>query len=275
MRIDKRTFVFHSDENMALERKLDFIIAGTQKSGTTALHYFLEQHRQIAFSRKQELHFFDDDAHFPPAGPDYRSLRESFDRVPTDSLAGECTPIYTYWQPSLPRIRDYRPDIKLVVILRNPSERAFSHWNMQRRFGNEALDFLDAIAQEGERDKRIAPLQARDSSYVDRGFYSRQLERAFALFPQEQIHVLRNDDLRADPPAAFASVCQFLGLPAPRCLKIREKNSIRHERAMSAHERAVLDEIFADEIARLETMLGWDCKNWRTSQAAASSLSNN
>src|SRR5438874_12706930 len=103
--------------------RLDFIVAGTQKSGTTALHYFLRRHRQIALPDRQELHFFDDEKIFS-APADYELLHRHFRPVVgfrlrqgfggQAGLAGEVTPSYLYWKPAMERIRNYNPQIKLV-----------------------------------------------------------------------------------------------------------------------------------------------------------------
>ena len=81
------------------------------------------------------------------------------------------------------RIWNYRKGVKLVILLRNPVDRAFSHWNMQRERGYETLDFLDAIKAEEERQQKAAPLQSRRFSYVGRGLYAEQLETSISIFP--------------------------------------------------------------------------------------------
>ena len=115
--------------------KLDFLVAGAQKSGTTALNYYLKRHPYIAFPIKKSLHFFDNDELFAGGNVSYEPLHEMFRPARPGSIAGENTPIYLYWRPALPRIRDYNPAMKFIVILRNPIERAFSQWNMQRTRG--------------------------------------------------------------------------------------------------------------------------------------------
>src|SRR5437867_7805520 len=130
--------------------RLDFILAGVQKSGTTALHYFLSKHPAITMGDQQEIHFFDNEEIF--AGPvDYELLHRHYPRVSRatrlrsatarQAIAGDCTPIYLYWKPSMERIWKYNSGIKLLILFRNPIERAFAHWNMQRFKGREPLDF--------------------------------------------------------------------------------------------------------------------------------------
>src|SRR6266849_8099905 len=130
--------------------KLDFILAGAQKSGTTALHYFLEKHPRITMGDQDEMHFFDDDDLFS-ATVDYDLLHRHFRPVASSTIAGACTPSYLYCKPAAERIGNYNPRIRLLVLLRNPVERAFAHWNMQRFKGREPLDFFDAVKEETSR----------------------------------------------------------------------------------------------------------------------------
>src|SRR5256886_6289264 len=196
--------------------KLDFLVAGAQKSGTTALNYYLKLHPQIALPIKKELHFFDDDELFAGGNVSYEPLHEMFRPARAGSIAGENTPIYLYWRPALPRIRDYNPAMKFIIILRNPIERAFSQWNMQRTRGIEPCDFMDAVREEPRRIAASAPKQLRKFSYVDRGRYAEQLERAFRLFPRERFLVIKYEEFRAGQREVVEAAFRSLGLPPPR-----------------------------------------------------------
>src|SRR6266480_1242546 len=146
--------------------RLDFILAGAQKSGTTALHYFLCKHPNITMGDQQEMHFFDNDAMFV-SQVDYEELHKHYPPLGTPTIAGDCTPSYIYHEPAAERIWKYNPKIKLLILLRNPVDRAFAHWNMQRFRGREPLDF------------------------VDRGFYGQQLARLFKFFPRDQVKAVK------------------------------------------------------------------------------------
>jgi len=244
-----------------LER-LDFIVAGAQKSGTTALHYFLSKHPEIALPDKQEMHFFDDEKIF--SGPvDYDLLHRHFPMVAGSTIAGECTPNYIYWRPAIERIWNYNPKIKLLILLRNPVDRAFSHWNMQRSKGREPLDFLDAVNEEKRRIAQPLSLESRRFAYVTRGFYSEQLERVFTFFRREQTKTIKFEDFRDKNRETLDSIFHFLGVKALGAVRSKDRNVVPYERAMTANERKRLFAIFADEIARLEQMLGWDCSDWK------------
>jgi sulfotransferase family protein len=241
--------------------RLDFILAGAQKSGTTALHYFLTKHPGITMGDQQEMHFFDDEQIF--AGRvDYELLHKHFPSVPASTIAGECTPIYMYWKPAIERIWKYNPKIKLLIILRNPIERAFAHWNMQRFKGREPLDFLDAVKEEKNRAKQAAPLQLRRYSYVDRGFYSAQLERAFKFFPRKQVKIIKFEKFRDRKDETLDIVFRFLGVEPVISLRDKDRNIVPYEREIRAEERKYVYEVFAEDIAKLEQLLGWDCSDW-------------
>ena len=243
-------------------QKLDFIVAGAQKSGTTALNYYLRRHPQIALPIKKEVHFFDNDEFFAGGNVSYQPLHDLFRPVRLASIAGENTPIYLYWRPALPRIRDYNPAMKFIIILRNPIERAFSQWNMQRTRGAEPFDFLEAVEAEPRRIAAVAPKQLRKFSYVDRGRYDEQLERAFRLFPRERFLIIKYETFRTRQRETVETVFRFLNLVPPRFRAV-EAHDIPYARKLRDDERAAVREILSSDIGRLEALLGWDCSDWR------------
>ena len=125
-------------------RKLDFLIAGTQKGGTTALHNYLKQNPDVFLSEKKELHFFDNET-IDWQNPPYEKYHDAFKTASSRQKIGEATPIYTFWPDALARISKYNKDIKLIICLRNPTERAYSHWRMETSRQEEDLPFNLAI----------------------------------------------------------------------------------------------------------------------------------
>jgi Sulfotransferase domain len=251
--------------------KLDFIIAGAQKAGTTALSDFLETHPKIKMPHQDELHrtvqparhFFDDEERFAQKQIDYAPLHRGCVRSQDSILLGSCTPIYMYWRSAPERIWNYNNKIKLLMLLRNPSERAFSHWNMQRERGLDDLDFLAAVQEERNRAREASPFQLRKFSYVDRGFYAEQIERVFKYFPREQVHVIKFEDFRRDARKTLDLVCRFLGVEPLKKLRNVETGSTPYARKMTDTERRRLVEIYISDIERLEKLLGWDCSDWK------------
>ena len=242
--------------------RLDFVLAGAQKSGTTALHYFLSRHPDINMGDQQEIHFFDNDALFA-SEPDYEQLHKHYSLLGASMIAGDCTPSYLYHEPAAERISKYNPKIKLLILLRNPVERAFAHWNMQRFRGREPLDFFDAVREEQTRIAGAPPVDARRFAYVDRGFYGRQLTRLFKFFRREQVKVVKFEDFRDNQRETLAAIFSFLGRKPLRSVRSKDRNVVPYERTMNWEERICLYNLFAEDIKKLEQLLGWDCADWK------------
>jgi Sulfotransferase domain len=241
---------------------LEFVLAGAQKSGTTALHYFLSKHPKINMGDQQEIHFFDDDARFV-AEPDYEQLHKHYPLLASSTVAGDCTPSYLYHRLAMERIWKYNAKIKLLILLRNPVDRAFAHWNMQRFRGREPLDFFDAVREEKTRIAGAPPAEARRFAYVDRGFYGQQLARLFKFFPREQVKAVKFEDFQEKQRETLTSIFSFLGLAPLRSVRSKDRNIVPYERAMNWEEKVFLYNLFAEDITKVEQMLGWDCSDWK------------
>ncbi len=242
--------------------RLDFILAGAQKSGTTALHYFLSKHPDIAMGDQQEIHFFDNDRMFV-SHVDYEELHKHYSLLGPSTIAGDCTPSYLYHESAAERIWKYNPKIKLLILLRNPVDRAFAHWNMQRFRGREPLDFFDAVREEQTRITGAPAVEARRFAYVDRGFYGRQLARLFKFFPREQLKIVKFEDFTGKQVETVVSIFSFLGCKPRRSVRSKDRNVVPYERAMNWEERVFLHHLFAEDIAKVEQLLGWDCSDWK------------
>lgn len=152
---------------------VDFFIVGTQKGGTSALDNYLRSYSGLQMANVKEVHFFDDDA-LDWSNPDYTRLHQSFSWGSSDSsIRGEATPIYTYWPNALRRLHRYNPHAKLIMGLRHPSFRAYSHWRMEAKRGTDVFTFPDAIRERGRRRVDEAPNGVhRVFSYLERGYYA-------------------------------------------------------------------------------------------------------
>ena len=244
-------------------RKVNFLICGTQRGGTTALYHWLQQHPEICWATKREVHFFDREKYFRGARPRYSAYHSFFEPQAGHQVLGESTPIYMYWYDAPKRIWQYNPEMKLILILRSPIERAYSHWNLMRHRTPE-VSFWEAIVNERERCRAALPLQHRYYSFVDRGFYVQQLRRLWTYFDARQILILRNEDLRSRPHQAVHDVSDFLGLrrlPELTEPTMREPD-YPYAAPMGSRERDYLRQVFEYEIRSLERILGWDCSRW-------------
>lgn len=245
--------------------KVAFVVAGTQKGGTSALASYLYEHPEICMSTVKEVHFFDNDEYFASGDVDYARYHAHFKPTARRRLLFEATPIYMYWETAPLRIQRYNPAMKLIMLLRNPVTRAYSHWNLNREHPSGPVDplpFEQAIEAEAKRRDDVRPLQDKRFSYIDRGFYSEQIRRIWRHFPVEQTLVLKSQDLQRNPEAALARVTAFLGVE--RCPRVgpRTVNARQSRVPMSAAARSYLCDVFASEVRTLEQMFGWDCSDW-------------
>lgn len=246
-----------SEENI----KVNFVVAGTQKGGTTALDVYLREHSNIQMANTKEVHFFDNEQNFIKE-VDYRIYHNSFKPIKPSKLLGEATPIYMYWYDAPRRIWEYNPAMKFIIILRNPVERAFSHWNMERDRNAENVSFSDAISNERMRCAVALPLQHRVYSYIDRGFYSQQLKRLLHFFPKEQLLCIKNEDLKSKPNEVLKEVAYFLNIDSFSLTKSKNIHSREYVSSMSKVEEETLNKEFYFDIKELERILNWDCSDW-------------
>lgn len=205
-----------------MNRRLpDFLIIGAHKCGTTALYRTLQQHPQIFMSEVKEPRFFtyedDPPTHLPPKdGIAYTRLEDYlalFDDAEDHQLIGEASPIYASWYRSrrtAQNIQRHCPRVKLVAVLRQPAERAWSEFHFCRRHGSEPLrSFESALAAEESPEREN---WHPDTFYFRTGQYGEILESYYELFDRSQIHIILYDEYEAKPEAELPALFRFLGV---------------------------------------------------------------
>ena len=236
----------------------DFIIIGAQKSGTSSLHGYLCQHPQLFSSPfKREIHFFDSSVHkretdnYEKGESWYRAHFPSQRELDVDSRIFEATPLYLF-HPLVPeRIFNLVPEIKLIALLRNPTERAISHYYMNMRKNVEPLPMLEAFQQEEARLKNVINEQDYRNelffriSYKSRGRYAEQLERYLKYFPLKQILLLGSDEFFNDPQASLRRVFDFVGVdPGFKINDLTPRNVGKNKSDVPPAVREYLNEYF-------------------------------
>lgn len=215
------------------ERQPDFLIIGVQRGGTTSLYSYLVQHPQIVPAEKKEVHFFDLQfskgvdwyrEQFPIIGksiPQEPILEEN--KLISGFICGEASPYYIF-HPLVPeRIYQLFPQIKLIVLLRDPVARAISHYHHEVRLGYEYLPLEEAIAQEefrlkGEVEKIIAnadyySFNHQHYTYLSRGIYVDPIVSWMNIFPKEQFLIIKSEEFYNHPNSILKQVFEFLNLP--------------------------------------------------------------
>ncbi len=236
---------------------VNFIVVGVQKAGTTALFDYLGDSPAVALSKVKEVHFFDDET-VDWSKPDYGPYHAQFESSAPAALHGEATPIYLYWPGSLERIAAYNPDIRLIVMLRDPVERAWSHWRMEYSRGVESHPFSWCIREGRQRLFAAEPWGVhRELSYVERGFYGEQIERLFSMFPREQVLILTADGLREQPAETLGQVADFLGIARGVSVEHRDVHVGREVGGpLAAEDVAYLRELYERDMIRLKNLTG-------------------
>lgn len=254
-----------------------FLVVGAQRCGTTSLHRALKQHPAIVgASHKKGVHYFDvnytrgDDwyqGHFPMRSTARRLSRRSGMPV----LACESSPYYMFHPLAPERIARDLDGVRVVVMLRDPVERAYSAYTHEKARGFETEDLDRALALEeqrlaGEADRiRADPAYVSHAhqhhAYVARGHYAEQLERFESLLGRDRMHVVDCGDFFTDPAEVYAGVVAFLGLPPWPGVR-HEQHNARPRSGLDDATRRRLDAYFAPHDERLATWLG-RVPSWR------------
>jgi hypothetical protein len=249
----------------------DFLVLGGQRCGSTSLYTMLTGHPQVMAASHKEPHFFDRNhrrgedfyRRLFPLRAHIRARERRLGGLPV--VTGEATTYYLA-HPAVPgRVAAMLPDARLVAILRNPVDRAYSHYQLSVRGGWETRSFEEALAAEPERiageeqrlldDPDFTGHSHRYHSYRTRGLYVEQLERWWAVFPSDRLLVLRSEDMFADPAAVYAELAAFLGLAPDDRRAFKSRNRVSYS-GMAEDTRRELEAYYAEPNRRLEARLG-------------------
>lgn len=251
----------------------DFMIIGTKRGGTTSLAEYLFEHPDVtplfpSLTAPKGVRYFDE--HHAKGDRWYRShFATVLTRGPARSprrLAGESTANYLFHPLAAERAARAAPDAKIVVLVRDPVERAWSHWRERSRRGRETLSLREALAAEAERlggerqrllsDPSYVSVAAENFAYRGQGCYADLLPAWFDHFPREQVMVIVSEELYADPAGTYRSVLGFLGLGDYDLERYEAWNYRPPESELPSDVRTELEEFFAPHNLRLEALLG-------------------
>jgi hypothetical protein len=248
----------------------DYLVIGTKRGGTTSLQQYLTAHPDVLEPKAAKAsHYFDVNhdkgwswyrAHFP--------MQSWMDRQRASGrpvVVGEASPYYCFHPLALDRIASQLPTVRMIIVLRDPVERAWSHYSYEVARGNEDLPFAEAIDAEPERlagaEERIRTGQVRDDrhwrlhSYLRRGHYAEQITAVHRLFPPEQLHVVVSEELFAQPLEVMNGVFEFLAVGPVEGGRFDAANANRKS-ALEPELRERLATYYAPHNQRLYEVLG-------------------
>jgi sulfotransferase family protein len=254
----------------------DFLLIGAQRCGTSSLYTYLGRHPRVVPSLRKEVEYLSTRfgegeewyrAHFPMRARLAASQMVRRSRIQTF----EATPDYMLDPRAPGRAAELLPEARILVLVRDPVERAYSQFMHNRRLGHEQLTFAEALEQEPARTKGELSQMASDPSYhaiplrrfgyVARGRYAEQLEGWLAYYPRDRIHVIQTESFFDDTPASFAEILRFLGLPDWRPAQFGNysaRSPGRSKKGMTGEVRERLTETFREPNRRLFDLLGSD-----------------
>jgi hypothetical protein len=234
---------------MRTETKPNFFIVGAAKSGTTSLYHFLDEHPDVYMSPIKEPHFFSKDIKCEEFREDYKqktiiNLDEYFSRkelekkhiayienyddylklfrdVKHEKRIGEISNGYLYSQVAAQEIYNSNPTAKIIIILRNPVERAFSHWLMGLKIGlAKNKDFFKEVLNDYNSLNKGWGIS---HTYIELGLYYEQVKRYFDIFPEENIKIFLFEELKNKPLTLMNDLYEFLDLPICESINSNKK----------------------------------------------------
>jgi len=238
--------------------KPTFLCIGVQKSGTTSLKHYLNQHPDI-FIQNRELHFFDDHELTEAEIVKYENTFMTH-----KSIVGEKSPSYSYLQFAIDRIYQYNPNIKLILILREPIARAFSQYNMYNNIQHKTekeimLDF------EREQDIQLSQVKRNGKYYILRGKYDEIISYILLKFPRENLYIGISEEIRANKKKEYNKIIEFLGGDALKEINERVDTAIgKYKKSIPKILEKKLYDIYKPHNERLYEILGRRIPSWET-----------
>lgn len=229
----------------------NFIIIGEQKCGTTTLYDHLIQHPQILPALRKEIHFFDN--HYNVGLNMYKAFFPTNDKIQKNdlSITGEASPNY-FHHPLVPkRIKENLPNVKLILLLRNPVERAYSHFIMMKNGGFETLSFEQAVEYEKQvfKEGKISWINQyrvfneTHHPYLMRGIYVNHLKRWLEIFPRNQISIINSENFKSNKSQILKQTFEFLNVSSYRLKDLKNKNVAKYD-SMDLDTKKILEEFF-------------------------------
>jgi len=254
-----------------------FAVVGVQKAATSTLYAMLVQHPQVVDGPQKELRFFIEDHDWDH--PDYSTYRRPV--LGPARLAGDATPVYLFWPQALERMHAYHPGMPLMATFRDPVERAFSQWAMQRNRRTDFPDLPEAIERYAadalpDRLSETAGGPDRRQSLFTRGLYGAQVERGLAVFPRRQWLFLEFRELLSDHVAALDRATDHLGIERFTTYpKLVQRSATSTTNPGTAPTVAALEAVvqrYADDLALFEKLTEIDTSAWPTRRVLSGEL---
>lgn len=240
--------------------KPTFICIGVQKSGTTSLINYLNQNPDI-YMHKNEIHFFDKPKSVELIEDDIKKYEELFDT--NKLIVGEKTPSYNYLQFAMDRIYNYNPNIKLILILREPISRAYSQFNMENydKISNMTDDEIIDLF-EIEENIKLSDIEKNEKFYICRGFYDEIIQYILQKFNKKNIFIIPNDRIKRNKLRYYNQIFKFLGASELNNIENKDTNILNYKKKIPKKLEQKLYKIYKPHNEKLYKILGYRIQFW-------------
>lgn len=250
----------------------NFILIGAGKAGTSSLAHYLRQHPDIFVSTPKELNYFaftkadssqynlEDQKWIQNSIITLEAYQQKFALVKHETAIGEASGIYMFHPQAAARIQTMLPAVKLMAILRNPIDRAYSGYQMHLRRGTETRKFMHAV----EEDLTMQPRPYMRGCYLQKGWYFQQLEVYFKLFKREQIQIFLYEELCQQPQQLLKQMYNFLNVDPNFKVNLEQKfnTAPNYAEALTLADKQQLLALLTPDIIKLQTLIQRDLSSW-------------
>lgn len=248
--------------------RLDFVIAGAEKAGTTAMFSYLKRVPGVHIPLPKELNFFDRPAWGD--GTDFSALHRWFILAPKGAILGEATPTYLMNPECFPRIKAYNPDMRIIAILRSPIRRAFSAWNFRRARFRDKRDFMTAVRVEIESRGDLSVARENKYRYMSAGLYASQIKALRETFDEQQLLLIKFEEFNRHQEDWVRRAARHIGATEGFPFeKTRRPNAWGYKHRLGKEQFEELLPYYEQDIAEVEQLTGWDCNDWRRYEKTA------
>lgn len=258
----KQRFEKVSPKNVIYNKKCDFLGIGVMKGGTTALDAYMRSHSELQMPYQKEISLFDA-KYYKYLKPIAGHAHSFYFPPPTeDTIRGEITPNYCFRKDALENIKAYNPKVKLILLLRNPYTRCFSHWNMRKQKGVKHGSFIEALKNEDlfiqEPEKRTFLIE-----YIARSLYAKQIEAILELFPKEQLLLVNSESLLNEPNVALRKITDFIGVSPFEQVEQKLIHKRDYDSRVTEESYDIMKTHFEPDLDKLQSYVDWDVSEWR------------
>tara|TARA_B110000879_G_scaffold211942_1_gene306237 strand:+ start:47 stop:802 length:756 start_codon:yes stop_codon:yes gene_type:complete len=240
---------------------IDYLFIGAQKTGSNSFIGYMNEHPDI-YCCKKEIHYFD----IKYNKKDFNWYEKHFKTKKT--IVGEKSPSYLLDKRAINRIYNYNPNIKLIIFLREPIQRAYSHFNMKypivKERGNINKIFNEDINQQKDipLDKYIENISQKSTAFIHRGFYYEQIKYIYSLFPKENVLILISDENKKDILKCYNKIFTFLGVKKLSNIKNNNRHAGTYPEELDMTNKKLLYKIYKPHNEKLYNLLGRKVDLW-------------